>query len=514
MRRQDIQLLAAARQGSAAACCEIGRRYLLGSDGFPRHAQTGLDYLSRPAVRESPCAILAIADGLPLHEALELGQLDILKQAARTGHPAALCKLGAWHLTRPTGLDEALRCLQLAAAAGSDPARQVLQLRRSDITPIAVAADLSEHLGESGAIDAPAVLSRALLRARAAQDLDGLHWCLGMVARWQRLRCSTAAERVVDAVDLAERSARGLDDLPLEFVAGALEQRSLQGDTRSQFALGRLLCGIPCGTLQPRWGARSLNLRKGAALLLRAADAGELGAWIHLHRLSSDHRCSVANPQMARFFLEKAAAQGDAESQRRLGALLLREASGIDATERALGWLHRAACHGDLHAVRLLQSLVLPVPGGDAEAREATAIIGRSSPWLAARLEVSRHFGLTRLEALAMDPAQGLRHWGLVVGPNRFVRKIRLAAPRAVPALGAHAAQALQAAARLFATPDRDEGPRHRARVLRQLCAKHGIDDSIFFAQATADALASLRSGTRWAFKQREVLRSALLVPA
>lgn len=514
MRRQDIQLLAAARQGSAAACCEIGRRYLLGSDGFPRHAQTGLDYLSRPTVRESPCAILAIADGLPLHEALELGQLDILKQAARAGHPAALCKLGAWHLTRPSGLDEALRCMQLAAAAGSAPARLVLQQRHSDTSPIAAAAELSERLGESGAIDAPAVLSRALTRARAAQDLDGLHWCLGMVARWQRMRCSMTAELVVDAVDLAERSARELHNLPFEFVAEALEQRSLQGDMRSQFALGRLLCGIACGALEPRWGARSLNLRKGAALLLRAADAGEVRAWIHLHRLSSDHRCSVANPQMARFFLEKAAAKGDAESQRRLGALLLREVSTIEDSEQALSWLHRAARHGDLHAVRLLQSLVLPVPGGDAEAREATAVIGRSSPWLAARLEVSRHFGLTRLEALAMDPAQGLRPWGLVVGPNLFVRKVRLAAPRAVPALGEPAVQALQAAARLFATPDRDDGPRHRARALRHLCTKHGIDDSIFFAAATVDALASLRSGTRWAFKQRDVLRSALLLTA
>ena len=30
MRRQDIQLLAAARQGDVAARCEVGRRYLLG----------------------------------------------------------------------------------------------------------------------------------------------------------------------------------------------------------------------------------------------------------------------------------------------------------------------------------------------------------------------------------------------------------------------------------------------------------------------------------------------------
>lgn len=514
MRRQDIQLLAAARQGSATACCEVGRRYLLGIESFPRHAQTGLDYLSRPGVRESPCALVAIADGLTLHEALELGQLDMLKQAARSGHPAALCKLGAWHLTRPSGLEEAQRCLQLAAAAGSEAARLVLAHRRDGATALEAAADLSERLNACGAIDAPAVLSRALLRARAAQDLDGLRWCLGLVARWRRLRCGAAAELVVDAVDLAERTARHLDDLPFPFVAEALEQRSQQADARAQFALGRLLCGVPCGALAPGWGAKSLNLRKGAALLLRAADAGEVRAWVHLHRMSSDHRCSVANLQMARFFLEKAATLGDAESQRRLGALLLREASNIDGSEQALGWLHRAARHGDLHAVRLLESLVLPVPGDDVDAREAAAIIGRTSPWLEARMHVSRHFGLTRLEALTMDPVQGLRPWGLVVGPNRFVRKARLAAPRAVPALGEPAAQALQSAARLFATPDRDDGPRVRGRLLRHLCAKHGIDDSVFFAAATADALATLRSGTRWAFKQRDALRGALLMTA
>lgn len=510
MRRQDIQLLAAARQGSAAACCEVGRRYLLGIDGFPRHAQTALDYLSRPAVRESACAVGAIADGLPLHEALELGQLDMLKQAARSGHPAALCKLGAWHLSRPGGLPEALRCLQLAAAAGSDAARRVLQNQRDGAPPIQTAAVLTEGLGACGAIDAPAVMARALHRASAAQDLDGLHWCLGLVARWSRLRCPMAAEWIVDAVELAERHAQTLEHLPFDFVVEALELCSQQADPRAHFALGRLLCGIPCGLLEPRWGARSLNLRKGAALLLRAADAGELRAWVHLHRLSSDHRSSVANPQMARFFLEKAAGQGDPASQRRLGALLLREASGIADSERAVAWLHRAASHGDVHAIRLLRSLVLPVAGGDADAREAVALIARSSPWLAARLEVSRHFGLTRLEALGMDPAQGLRPWGLVVGPNRFVRKARLAAPRAVPALGAPAMGALQDAARLFVTPDRDELPRHRGRLLRELCARHDIDDALFFADASADVLASLRSGGRWAFRQREALQEAL----
>lgn len=512
MRRQDIQLLAAARQGSAAACCEVGRRYLIGSAGFPRHTQTGLDYLTRPIVRDSPCALSAIAEGLPLHEALALDRLDTLEQAAAAGNPAALCKLGAWHLTRPDGLHEALRCLRLAA--GSTHAGTALEAVRSGDAPIMAASALSERLGECGAIDAPAVFTRALLRARAARDFEGLRWCLGVVAHWRRMGCALAAELVIDAVDLAERTGQELRDIPAGFIAEALEQRSQQGDVRAQFALGRLLCGIPCGRLEPRLAAHGPNLRKGAALLLRAADSGELRAWVHLHHLSADRRCSVANPQMARFFLEKAAIQGDAESQRRLGALLLRESAAIESTEQALDWLHRSAGQGDAHAVRLLRSLVLPVAEDGPRVAEAIAVIGRSHPRLAARLDVSWHFGLTRLEAMAMDPAQGLRPWGLVVGPNRFVRKVRLAAPRAIPALGPQARQALLSAARLFATPDRDDAPRQRARVLRSLCARHGIDESIFFAAASADALASLRSGPRWAFRQRGVLRSALLVSA
>src|SRR5690242_14907348 len=68
MRRQDIQLLATARQGDAAARCEVGRRYLLGVDGFPRHVTSGLDHLAQPNTRDLPQAARIIAESLPLAE--------------------------------------------------------------------------------------------------------------------------------------------------------------------------------------------------------------------------------------------------------------------------------------------------------------------------------------------------------------------------------------------------------------------------------------------------------------
>src|SRR5213593_4700808 len=93
MRRQDIQLLASARQGDITARCEVGRRYLLGADGFPHHVATGLDYLSHPSVKQLPEAARIIAESLPLQELLSLQQEPALAQAARAGSALASAKL-------------------------------------------------------------------------------------------------------------------------------------------------------------------------------------------------------------------------------------------------------------------------------------------------------------------------------------------------------------------------------------------------------------------------------------
>ena len=66
MRRQDIQLLALARQGDAAARREVGRRYLLGADGFPHHVASGLEYLAR----DEPAAARIISLGSSEHSGM------------------------------------------------------------------------------------------------------------------------------------------------------------------------------------------------------------------------------------------------------------------------------------------------------------------------------------------------------------------------------------------------------------------------------------------------------------
>jgi TPR repeat protein len=478
MRRQDIQLLASARQGDSAARCEVGRRYLLGADGFPRHVATGLAHLTHASVRERPQAATLIADNLPLDELLRRGLESVLDRAAATS-TAAQAKRAAWQ----------------AAERGA---------------PMAL---LRRALLACGDDSADAVLLIAAQRALDSGDLDRSAACLRNAIEQHARVTPELAEMIVGAVRLAESRGVPLRGLDAEHLLAALEMRADQGDRDAAYAFGRGLCGIASIALPPWVFADKLNQRKGAAFLLRAADAGVDSAWLHLYRLCADHRLSIANPEMARFFLEKAADRGQAEAQRKLGALLLREASSLAASEQAIQWLHRATGQGDARALELLRSLVLPVPGAPDAAAAAIEPVRRSDPWLALRLELARAFGLTKLEALCVDPVEGLRPWGLVVGRNPFITQQRLAAPRAVPALSEGALDTARRAAAWFGEAARDgvEGDlRRRSLRQRRLFDRLGLDDSLFFAEATSMRLEALRLGPKWAFRARESLTLAL----
>jgi TPR repeat protein len=479
MRRQDIQLLASARQGDAAARCEVGRRYLLGVDGFPRHVASGLEHLTHPSMRERPQAAALIADHLTLQELLQRGLEDVLERAAAHS-AAAQAKRTAWR----------------AAERGAP-------------TP-----DLRRALSACNA-DVDAVLMIAAQRALAAGEIERIGACLRNAIELGARLTPDVAEQVVSAVRLAEEHGVPLRGLDADALLTCLELRADQGDRDAAYAFGRGLCGIASAALPPWVFADKLNLRKGAAFLLRAADAGIDAAWLHLYRLCADHRLSIANPEMARFFLEKAADRDQPQAQRKLGALLLREASSLAASEHAIQWLHRAAAHGDAPAHELLRSLVLPVDGAPDAAATAIEQVRRSDPWLALRLELARQFGLTKLEALCVDPVEGLRPWGLVVGRNPFITQQRLSAPRAVPALGSAALDTARRAAAWFAESRRDavvlEGDlRRRSLRQRRLFERLGLDDTLFFAAATSMRLEALRLGPKWAFRARQSLTLAL----
>ncbi len=514
MRRQDIQLLALARQGDSATRCEVGRRYLLGVDGFPQHTATGLEYLSRVDAAAQPQAARIIAESLSLEDIVQLQQEPALAQAAAAGSTAAQLKLGAWLSLRQDRLEDGVRWLERAAAAGHAAAGRALEaLRRPDEEDPAAAS--LRVLTKAGELDGARVALLAVQRARSDADARRLVAGLHTVLALQPQGDAEVAELVAAAVSLAEAQGKPLLGLPADAVEAALDQRAHRGDRDAAYVLGRALCGISCGVLQPSALVGGMNMRKGVALLLRAADAGRADAWLHLYRMHGDHRLSVANPQMARFCLEKSALAGDVEAQRRLGALMLRAADTLADSEAAIAWLHQASLQGDAHAQALLQSLVLPLEGSDAAAAAAIELVRRDDPWLAARMALARHFGLTKLEALCVDPIDGLRPWGIVVGKNPFISQIRLSAARAIPALDVSALEAARRAASFYGQAQREaplfEGDlRRRSRRQRSAFERHGIDEAMFFAQANATTLEALRLGPKWAFRAREPLQLAL----
>lgn len=517
MRRQDIRLLALARSGDVQARCEVGRRYLLGTDGFPRHLASGIEHLSHPSVAALPAAAQAVAECMTLDEIVQARMVGALQRAADAGNAVAQAKLGAWLLVRHAGSAAGPSLLQ-AAANTVRPAQAALDAWRrspaSRATGQALVAAL-KPLAQHKLLDAAAITLAAAAEALQSRDLAAAGVALSAALELNDPAPPELSELVVRAVAAAEAAGEAIASLPPSAVETILEARATAGDRDAAYALGRALCGIDLGGVPSSSLAEGQNMRKGAALLLRAADAGCDDAWLHLYRLHSDNRLSVANPQMARFFLEKAALRGIAEAQRRLGALVLRSASTLQESEQAIGWLHQAAQQQDEHAALLLRSLVLPLEGEDEEADAAIASVARTDPWLAARLRISREFGLTKLEALCFDPVSGLRPWGLVVGKNPFISQIRLSAPRAIPALTPQALEHLRSVAGFFsragADASRYEGDlRRRSLNQRRLFSKLALDESMFFAVASSVALDSFRLGTKWAFRVRQPLRMAL----
>jgi TPR repeat protein len=511
MRRQNIQLLSAMRQGDVAARCEVGRRYLLGIEGFPKHTQTGLACLTHPSARGLPQAAIAMAEGLPLDELMRTPHADVLRRAAFAGSTLAQLRLAAWEMTCPDRRADALAWIAAAANAGSVPARHFTQsLSAERVTAQATLRLFTQvRLVDGGAV--------ALAAARIAydeHDLARLVHCLQVALDLTAPVTPALCELVGLAVRLAEEMDQPITLADPATIQACLSHQAQRGDAAAAYALGRALAGIACGCLAPEQLAASHNLRKGTALLLRAADGGRDTAWLHLYVLHADGRSSVANPQMARFFLEKAAAAGQCVAQRKLGALQLRDAGDLAATERAIAWLFQAASQQDAQAQGLLRSLVLPIEGPEDEAWAIADELQRSDPCLAQRLRLSRNFGLTKLEALTVDPCGGERAWGLVVGRNPFIAQARVSAPRAVPAVTRRALQDLHTAAAFFARAGESEGYegdfRRRSRRQRGIFEVRGIDERLFFAVASSARLDSLRQGPKWALRSKAALRTAL----
>lgn len=509
MRRESIRLRSLAKYGDKEARLKLAEAYLSGKDGFAKDVPLGLEYLKALLPDEIQRASIAISKWLSMDEILQHQQLCALETAAPFDEDARL-KHAAWLLV----------CGEIAqgfAWLG----------RNDDVSGSRVKLCLGA-IASGNALDALKVIARicgfsiyevaahAAGEAVAAGRMQLAQAIVKGVAALQEPVPVSMHHVVIGLVRAAEKSGDGMGGIPLTLIETSLDHGAAEGDAYACHVLGRALASLDCAHLKPAQLVPGLNLRKAAALLLRSGDGGIPEAWLDLFRICSDYRSSVGNPTLARFCLEKAADQGLPEATRRLGAVVLREASQIAAMERGVSLLFDAAAKGDALAKILLQSLVLPVAGEDAEVTTALHEVEHCAPLLAMRLRLAREFGLTKLEALSINPSNAFRPWGLMVGKNPYISKNSLAEPRAVPAVTDRALECVGAAASMFAREDGElatmEGPlRIRAQQQRRIFLRLGIDEDLVFARATSYQRDALRIGTRWAQRQKSILDQALV---
>ena len=508
MRRDNIRLRALARAGDLEARIKLGGFYLQGLLDFPRNIKLALEYLSTPALKFRNDVAVLICSHLDILEIIEHSQVENLRKAAALDGCARiklitlliirknLDELAFWR-----GRNDGLLCKDiqkvLAQRADQDLAQALLRISEKYNIPC-----LDIIAAEAGA-------------ALSEGDYGRAEQALGLVAPDAQGIPDAIHEAIARIVSVAEESGRKLEKIPSTLIEASLEHSAAASDKHSCYLLGRMLAGLKTEFIETSQRSRSINLRKAIALLLKAADNGRAQAWMDLFYLCSDYRSSVGNPSMARFFLEKAAASGIAEAKRRLGALTLKEAKTIEHMEKGLSLLYESSIHGDSIANGIIKTLVLEVNGCEEEANSGIEEVQQIAPLLATRLRLARHFGLTKLEALSINPSTAIRPWGLVVQRNLHIKKGNLSEPRAVPAASRKALETIRNAAMEFAPhgeiADLLEGSlRARALKQRRIFQKVKLQENLFFSQANSTQRDALRIGTRWAQHQKKFLDQAL----
>lgn len=125
-----------------------------------------------------------------------------------------------------------------------------------------------------------------------------------------------ASTDICQLVWLSERCGQPIEGLTATDLQKPLEQAVEKNDVRALFALGRALCAIACGPNAARMLVTRRDMRRGVALLVRAASAGCAEAWLHLYAVTANGPASVNNAKMARFCRSKAAAAGLLQASR------------------------------------------------------------------------------------------------------------------------------------------------------------------------------------------------------
>jgi TPR repeat protein len=432
--REELLIIRAARAGQAAAQLSLGKRYLFGSSGLPKSLPTALYWLDRAAQQDEQDAWLLIGSHVPfetVQQATQPARLYVwYERAFDAGVAQAGLVLARLVLGQPDGAvsdamrSKALRALQAAAHAGIAEAQWLLaQIIGAQPDkgvahwPGAAPAQADDNqamlewatrAAKSGVVDAQYALAEHAWTGENRAEF--LHWGLPLARRLieHDVRETPTLQR---DIDLAVRCAHVLyasGEFDAAEVTRLLEFAAEAGDRDAQLALGLWLARMDSHGQRVTEIPGLANYKKAIRWLTQAGRQGLADAWYALSKVYLKPECSQRSVTEAQRYLDMAAQAGHGLAQLELGEAAWRARREHESNDvRAVGWLLKAQAQGIAEATRQLEKITSPaVPA--AWAQDALERLGREAaiahPLLAARLQLAASFGLSRTEALLIDP--------------------------------------------------------------------------------------------------------------
>lgn len=441
--REDLLIIRAARAGQASAQLTLGKRYLFGGAGLPKNLATALYWLDRAAQQDEADAWLLIGRHVPFETVQQATQPSKLyvwyERAFEAGVAQAGLVLARLVLGQPPGAvgepmrSKALRALQAAAHAGIAEAQWLLAqiigqphsegptawpASPNDPADNEAMLEWATRAANSGIVEAQyALAEHAWARGEHATFL---RWALPLA---QRATETEAAGGIHEReAGLALRCAHLLFDaggFDAGEVEGLLSFAARQGNRDAQFAFGLWLARMDAGGRRIAAIPGLAHYKKAIRWLSLAAGQGLADAWYALSKIYLNPACSQRSLVEAQRCLEQAAQFGHGVAQFELGIAAWRNRrEHAENDVRAVGWLQKAQASGVTEAGHLLEKIAMPAqpaPWAQAVLQDLTREAMDAYPLLRARIELAAAFGLSRAEALLIDPKEADRGHCLVV---------------------------------------------------------------------------------------------------
>jgi len=442
--REELTMIRGARAGQADAQLALGKRYLFGGDGLPQSMTTALHWLDRAARQDCEEAWVLIGTHVPYEIAAQSESRALFARWYERAFDAGVMQAGGVFARLVLAQDgavvedvvrrKAVMALEMAAKAGLSDAQWLLAEIVSDAPPADLPVDgnaqaWAERAASSGVAPAQQALAE---HAWDAGDRDVfLHWALPLAREIARQHIRNAASepsrngmpglRIEDArllsrcaQVLALRDERDPDEVQLFW-----ELAAQGGDEIAPFSLGLWLARMDESGARIKARAGAANFKKSVRWLTLAGEQGKAGAWYALSRIYMKPEFSQRSLADALRYLERAAEMGHAAAQLECGVNAWRSRRDNEGNDvRAAFWLQKAAAQGLSDAATLLDKVApraKPAPWAQAAQAQLTREMVNGHHFLAARIELAACFGLTRAEALLLDPCAADQGHCLVV---------------------------------------------------------------------------------------------------